>query len=137
MRYARCTQAILYAFESNPTVSMELDEKTFRKLFPHLAEEVLSGKTKKVRITSVRWDAEAGEKAVSGENLTGYMPDAVDFIRRCRTVEEAEEIIEYLKRRGEISEEYAERLRKQLKTRGLRSFGSWKEPGYYLRKYLR
>jgi len=48
---------------------MELDEKTFKKLFPHLAEEILSGKTKKVRITGVRWDVETGERAVSGENL--------------------------------------------------------------------
>ena len=116
---------------------MELDEKTFRKLFPHLAEEILSGKTKRVRIAGIRWDVEVGEKAVSGESLSGYMPDVVDFIRRCRTVEEAEEIIDYLERRGEISKEYADRLRRQLKTRGLRSFGSWKEPGYYLKRYLR
>ncbi len=133
----RVIQASLYSPEANHRVGMELDEKTFRKLFPHLAEEVLSGKTKRVRIAGVRWDVEVGEKAVSGESLSGYMPDVVDFIRRCRTVEEAEEIIAYLERRGEISKEYADRLRRQLKTRGLRSFGSWKEPGYYLKRYLR
>ena len=36
--------------------------------------------------------------------------------------------------RGEISGEYAGRLRKQLKEKGVRSFGSKKEEDYYLKQ---
>ena len=45
------------------------------------------------------------------------------------------EIIEYLERKGEISKDYAETLRKQLREKGVRSFGPLKKPGYYLRRY--
>jgi len=38
-----------------------------------------------------------------------------------------------MKSRGEINEEYAEELLKQLKEKGLRSFGQKKEDGYYFR----
>ncbi|MBC7130119.1 DUF2095 family protein, partial [Candidatus Bathyarchaeota archaeon] len=84
---------------------------------------------------SVRSDIEAGEKAVS-KNFVHYEPDVVDFIRRCETKEQAEEIIDYLERRGEIGKEYADRLRKQLKEKGVRSFGPKKEDDYYLKHGL-
>jgi hypothetical protein len=61
------------------------------------------------------------------------MPDVIDFIRRCDTEEQAEEIIAYMEKRGEIEKQYAERLRKQLKDKGVRSFGLKKEENYYLK----
>jgi hypothetical protein len=39
-----------------------------------------------------------------------------------------------MERRGEISKEYAARLRKQLKEKGIRSFGPKKEENYYLKR---
>ena len=118
---------------------MEIDRERFRKLFPHLAEEVERG-VKKITIGAVRWDVQAGEElaatgAGSGraDPWRGYMPDVIAFIRRCSTEEEALEIIDYLERKGRITPEYAEKLRVQLREKGLRSFGPKKEPGYYFR----
>jgi hypothetical protein len=85
------------------------------------------------KISSVRSDPTTGEKAVS-RRFTGYTPDVIDFLRRCDKVEQAEEIIGYLEKRKEISFEYARKLRKQLKEKGIRSFGSKKEDDYYLKQ---
>ncbi len=111
---------------------MKIDKEKFRKVFPHLAKE-LDSSDNKISITSLRSDRETGERAVS-KRFEGYNPDVIDFIRRCDTEGQAEEIIEYLERRREINHEYAVRLRTQLKEKGVRSFGSKKEDDYYLRQ---
>jgi hypothetical protein len=111
---------------------MEIDKERFRKMFPHLSKE-LEGKEHRIAVTSVRTDVQTGEKA-SSEKFAGYMPDVIDFLRRCDTDQQAEEIICYLEGRREISQDYARRLRKQLKERGVRSFGSKKEDDYYLKQ---
>jgi len=111
---------------------MKIDKKEFKKMFPRLAEE-LENKEQKIGITSVRSDLKTGEKA-SSMKFIGYTPDVIDFLRRCDNEKQAEEIIGYLKKRGEISQEYAQRLRKQLKEKGVRSFGKKKEEGYYLNR---
>lgn len=111
---------------------MEIDKETFKRLFPNLAREMESGENK-VTLNSVRTDIKSGEKAVSS-NFVHYDPDVIDFLRRCDTAEQAEEIIAYMERRGEISKEYAARLRKQLKEKGIRSFGPKKEENYYLKR---
>ncbi|MCD6444465.1 DUF2095 family protein [Candidatus Bathyarchaeota archaeon] len=106
---------------------MEMNWKTFRKRFPHLAKELESG-AQTVRIGGVRsYEAEGFDEL--------RMPDAVSYLRRCETEEQALEIIEYLERKGKISKDYAESLRKQLREKGVRSFGPLKKPGYYLRRY--
>ena len=102
-------------------------------MFPHLAQELESGKCG-TKINSVRFDPNTGEKAVS-RRFTDYTPDVIDFLCRCDKVEQAEEIIGYLEKRGEISFEYARKLRKQLKEKGVRSFGSKKEDDYYLKQH--
>ncbi|MBS7654411.1 MAG: DUF2095 family protein [Candidatus Bathyarchaeia archaeon] len=111
---------------------MEIDRERFRKMFPNLAKEI-EGEKNKVTISSVRLDSEEGEKATS-KRFDGYNPDVVDFLRRCDTEQQAEEIIAYLERRGEISQQYAMDLRKQLKNKGVRSFGPKKEDAFYLRQ---
>ncbi len=110
---------------------MEIDRKVFKKMFPNLTKEI-EGKQQRVVISSVRSDVKAAEKA-SSERFVNYMPDAVDFIRRCDNEQQAEEIIGYLEKRKEINPNYARRLRKQLKEKGVRSFGPKKEDGYYLK----
>lgn len=110
---------------------MEFDKETFKKLFPNLANE-LNLNEHKVTINSVRTDVKAGERAAS-ENFVNYVPDVIDYIRRCDKEEEAEEIIAYLEERGEIERQYAARLRRQLKDKGVRSFGPKKEENYYLK----
>ncbi|HID90353.1 TPA: DUF2095 domain-containing protein [Candidatus Bathyarchaeota archaeon] len=119
-------------FGTREGVGVAFSKKELRKLFPYLMDEI-EKKKGTVRIRSVRTIAGRGERAVSYDRLRGYMPDVVDFIRRCDTEEEALEIIDFMERKGEITPAYAERLREQLKTRGLRSFGLKKERGYYFR----
>jgi len=108
---------------------MRIDKETFRRLFPNLAREIEIEESK-ITINSVRTDLKTGEKAAS-KKFEHYVPDVVDFIRRCDTEEQAEEIIDYMERRGEITPEYAKKLLKQLKKEGVRSFGPKKEEGYY------
>jgi len=110
---------------------MSLDREAVKRLFPNLAKE-LELDENEVPVNSIRTDSPTGEKAVS-ESFVHYMPDIVDFIRRCDTGQQAEEIISYMEKRGEIDKEYAHRLREQLKSKGVRSFGSKKESDYYLK----
>jgi hypothetical protein len=109
---------------------MELNKKKLRKIFPNLAEE-MENKTCETKITSFRSDETVAEKAVS-KKFTDYIPDVIDFLRRCEKVEQAEEIICYLEKRKEIIPAYAKKLRKQLKAKGIRSFGPKKDDDYYL-----
>ncbi len=111
---------------------MTIDRKRFTKMFPHLAQE-LDGGDCKLMITSVRSDLQTGEKA-SSRKFANYMPDIIDFLRRCDTEPQAEEIICYMEERGEIGRDYARKLKKQLKEKGVRSFGSKKEDDYYLKQ---
>jgi hypothetical protein len=112
--------------------TVETDKKSFKKMFPNLSEE-LEGEDSKVAIGAVRTDADAAEKSLS-DKFRNYNPTVIDFIRRCDTEEQAKAIIEYLEKRGELTKEYAAKLRKQLKTEGVRSFGSKKEENYYFKQ---
>ncbi|MEM3823931.1 MAG: DUF2095 family protein [Candidatus Bathyarchaeia archaeon] len=110
---------------------MEFDKETFKKLFPNLAKELESNEHK-VSINSVRTDIQTGERA-STQRFAHYMPDVIDFIRRCDTEEQAKEIIDFMEKRGEIEKQYAKKLRKQLREKGVRSFGPKKEENYYFK----
>jgi hypothetical protein len=102
---------------------VDLNRKSLKKMFPNLAREVGSEENR-VSVNSVRTNNEAGEKHASRGRFTNYMPDIIDFIRRCDTAAQAEEILVYMEKRGEIDEQYAKK--------GVRSFGTKKEHDYYL-----
>jgi hypothetical protein len=110
---------------------MAFDKESFKRMFPNLAKEMECDENK-VGIDSVRTETHAGEKAASNR-FVHYMPDVIDFVRRCETAEQAEQIITYMEKRGEIAEPYASRLRQQVKEKGVRSFGPKKEQDYYLK----
>lgn len=112
---------------------MELDRESFKKMFPNLTKE-LQTNDNEVQVNSVRTNQEDGEKAATSQNFDHYLPDVIDFIRRCDTNEQTEEIIGYMEKRGEIDKKYAHKLRKQLKEKGVRSFGTKKEQDYYLKR---
>jgi hypothetical protein len=130
---------------------MAIDKKSIKKIFPHLYEELEAGEVK-VPINSVRKNPLEAEEAASGEEFENHIqekpetchettdklrhfnPSAVDFIRRCDTEAQAEEIISYLEKKGEITKESAKILRCQLKTDGVRSFGPKKEENHYFRE---
>jgi len=125
-----------------------MDKKALKKMFPHLYKELETGDVK-VPINAVRKNPQEAEEAVECEEgeedgfasctetpdkLRHFNPCAVDFIRRCDTEVQAEEIIAFLQKKGEITQEYAEELRCQLKREGVRSFGQKKEEYYYFRE---
>jgi len=112
---------------------MEIDEKTFKKLFPNLYRE-MTQKKMALPIDEVRTSQEEAEREASRPKIS--LPGPIDYIRRCEDDEEAIEVINYLEKRGEINKEEAEKLRKQVKERGVRSFGKKKEWGYYSTKYI-
>jgi hypothetical protein len=111
---------------------LELEKEAFKKMFPNLSQELGSGENR-VSVNSVRTDNEAGERHATRETFVHYVPDVIDFIRRCDTQEQAEQIIDYVEKRGEIDGLYAQKLKKQLKEKGVRSFGAKKEEDYYLK----
>ena len=127
---------------------MAIDKKSIKKIFPHLYEELEAGEVK-VPINSIRknpLEAAVGEECEvctqeepgscheTPDKLRHFNPSAVDFIRRCDTEAQAEEIISYLEKKGEITKENAKKLRCQLKTDGVRSFGPKKEENHYFRE---
>lgn len=111
---------------------MEIEKKKFKTLFPSLSRE-MDQRQRRVQISSIRSETEAGERA-SSKRFDGYMPDVIDFIRRCDNEQQAMEIIDFLEKKQEIACSYAQRLKKQLKEKGVRSFGPKKLDDYYSRQ---
>jgi hypothetical protein len=130
---------------------MAIDKKSIKKIFPHLYAELEAGDVK-VPINSIRKNPLEAEEVAAGEEfevcpqeqseschetpdkLRHFNPSAVDFIRRCDTKAQAEEIITYLEKKGEITKEKAKELRYQLEKGGVRSFGPKKEEYHYFRE---
>ncbi len=127
---------------------MAEDKNEIKKMFPHLMRE-LEGSENKIGIDGVRADAESAEEvdtdaeevmiaqaeaAMPEDKFRHYTPTVVDFVRRCDTKEQAEEIVAYLQKRGELTKEEASEIRAKLKKEGLRSFGCKKEDGYYFKE---
>jgi len=129
-----------------------MEKKDLRKMFPHLYGELEGGEVK-IPINAIRKDPLAAEAEVeNGEDcvcdechepiadttepdkLRHFNPQAVDFLRRCDTEAQAEEIIAYLAKKGEITEEYASELRCQMKKDGVRVFGPKKEEYHYFKE---
>lgn len=102
----------------------EIDE--FKKKYPRLADEILSGKTKQNNLQIQLLDP-----------WRGYVPTVVDYIRRCKTVEEAFEVLDYLVKRGELTQEQAEKYREVLRSGGIEAFGGRKEDDYYYREAVK
>lgn len=125
--------------------TLEIDRKSLKKMFPNLAKE-LGGDENKVQIDSARTDLSNAEESLTKENLftspkskladkfRNYNPTVEDFIRRCDTEAQAEEIVSYLLNRDEISVQDAEKIRRQLRKDGVRSFGPKKEDNYYFKE---
>ena len=106
-----------------------MEKEFFKKFFSHLAEE-MEGGVSRVKSKDIR-DAHGEEAKGESRKWAGHVPDVVDFLRRCETVEQAEEVIEYMEARGEVTPDRAVELRRQLREEGLDSFGGRKEEGFY------
>jgi len=101
----------------------DFDKEEFKRKYPNLARELAEGATK-LQVDSVQ----------RSDKFRGYMPTPIDYLRRCDTEEQAIRTVEYLERRKEITPKCAEELRKQLKEKGVRSFGPKKEEDHYLKE---
>ncbi|NHI92342.1 MAG: DUF2095 domain-containing protein [Candidatus Lokiarchaeota archaeon] len=102
------------------------------KHFPNLAKEVIRKSSKELSIKSIRFH----DNEIGNANETELKnPDVISFLRRCDTDEQGIEIIDFMMKRNEITKDLAESLKIQLKTKGIRSFGSKKEAGYYDNTY--
>jgi len=122
---------------------MAIDKKSLRKMFPNLYKELEAGGCK-VPINGVRKNAQeaeddetdefAAEPTVPPDKLRHFSPSTEDFIRRCDTEAQAEDIIAYLEKKGEITKACATELRCKLTREGLRSFGSKKEENFYFKE---
>lgn len=108
---------------------VERYKEDFKEKYPNISKEM--GGKGTIKINSVRSSPREGEKAVHSEH--GYEPTVVDYIRRCVTDEQALEIINYMESKGDIEDDYAKRLRRQLAEHGLGSFGRRRGPGHYER----
>lgn len=130
---------------------MAIDKKSLKKMFPNLYRELEDddSENSKVSIDAVRADPDAAERAAEIQDvceeefleptepvdkLRHFNPSAVDFIRRCDTDEQAQEIITYLQKKGELTAEQAKELECKLKREGVRGFGSKKEENYYFKE---
>jgi len=125
---------------------MAIDKENIKKMFPNLYRELEDGESK-ISIDALRKNPQEAEEYAQDEDkqivtpspgttdkLRHFNPQAVDFIRRCDTTEQAEEIITYLEKRGEITREYAAELRNKLERDGVRSFGPKKEENHYFKE---
>ena len=108
---------------------MEFDEKEFRKKFPHLYEE-LEDSTSEGKDGSESSEVQ-GDELVTSDRCSG---EAVSYIRRAHSNEEAIEVVDYLRKRGELSANEASSILKQIEERGVRSFGNLKTWGHYERE---
>lgn len=107
-----------------------MKDDEFRKDYPALAKELEAGETQEYQIDGVRVMSEKSDKP---QEPRTYIPSVVDYIRRCDTVSQALEIVDYLVKSGELTNSMARDIKRQLKSEGLRSFGTKKEKGHYLK----
>ncbi len=137
--------------EDNLTIDYDKDE--MEHLLPELTREIHEKRDQRLSFVEAAHELEneeIGEPLIPEEEEQAVEsrlqkqrdqelknPDAVSFIRRCSTVDEANQIIDYLEKRGELTPELATRYRAQLAKTGLESFGPKKEPGYYERTFAR
>jgi hypothetical protein len=128
-------------------MTMAIDKHSLKKMFPHLYQELEKEDSEnKVSINAVRDNPETAENTAeitdvneeeffkltkTLDKLRHFNPSAIDFIRRCDTNAQAQEIISYLQKRGEITQEQAQELEGTLKQKGVRGFGPKKEENYY------
>ncbi len=119
------------------SVKQEITPDDLKEKFPNLHVEMTKD-SMKVKIDDVeesfsRSD-ETDQTLDSTDLFRNFEPSTIDFIRRAQSDNEAEEIIRFAQKQGNISTEEADKLLDQLSKEGVRSFGPIKTPGHYFRK---
>ena len=127
-------------------ITLSYDKDDLNRKCPNMMSEI-GEETKKIKIDSVYFDIEKenhGEQAKEVNLIPQELinPGPIDFIRRCSTNEEANQILDYLLKRKEISQEEYKTFKTCIEKEGglsklISESGGFKEPGYYLRKYYK
>ena len=112
--------------EEFPNLKKELEKKD--KMLP--LQYVDEDEAQQIE-QEIEEETETVEPLLDPTRYAGYGPNVIDFIRRCETDKEAEEIIDFLWKKGDLTEEDSIKLLKRLELKGLRSFGEKKEAGFY------
>jgi len=112
---------------------VDYDPDQFREDFPHLTEEIQNPNLL-YPVDAVRWDDEEPLEEIQEEikpkkgiYTTPEEPNLKSLLHRCKTEQEALEIIKYFEKREEISSEEAEKLISILQSKGLKAFQGKKE----------
>lgn len=118
-------------------VKQEITSDDLKEKFPNLHSEMITNNMK-IKIDDVeesfsRSD-ETDQTLDSTDLFRNFEPSTIDFIRRAQSNKEAEEIILFAQKQGNISPEEADELLEQLSKEGVRSFGPIKTSGHYFRK---
>ncbi|TET57593.1 MAG: DUF2095 domain-containing protein [Promethearchaeota archaeon] len=132
--------------EDNEGLTLSYNREELDERFPHLTKEMFE-KKKSIKMDSVDYEIEKDykEKSQKSNKLYPnelYNPGVIDFIRRCTKKEDAINLLNYLLRRNEISNnDYNTYRNIILKEGGLERLiaesGGLKRPGYYMRKYYK
>ena len=132
--------------EDKEGLVISYNEEDFLKHFPHLRKEI-SDQMKSIKIDSIEDQIEQVYKDKSYKSESSYPkelfnPGVIDFIRRCSEKEEVIEILDYLLKRNEISDEEYNSYKNFISEEGglerlIDESGGIKRPGYYMRKYYK
>jgi len=130
--------------DSDEGLKISYEKGELKSKFPHIVEEI-SGNKKSLKIDSFRTLINENSKRNLQSSKKPYPrelfdPEPIDFIRRCKTVEEAMNILDFVFKRKEISKKDYNSLKNQIKGDDglialIEKFGGFKKPGYYERKY--
>ncbi len=123
--------------------SVEYSQDEIESLLPNLARELAGNQHNPLEITpkdneKTPRSQEEIKKVTQSQYDTDselFIPKTENYLRRCETLEEAEELIDHQLEIKEITTKRAEELRELCKKHGVRYFGQKKEWGYYEKTY--
>lgn len=127
-------------------LNISYDKEELEEFVPHLINE-LSEKKKTLKMDSVNLEVEdikEVEDEINNNLISKELvnPGVIDFIRRCKTKDEAIEILDFCLKREEIGRNEYERYKSIIMQKGgldkiIKECGGRKDPGYYERKYYK
>ena len=120
--------------------SVEYSRDEIETLLPNLADElkkdpIVIPPSEHQNSPRTQEEIEEVTKSQYDQETELFLPKTEDFLRRCSTLEEAEEIIDHQLKIHEITKEQADYLRELCRKHGVRYFGGKKEWGYYEKTY--
>ena len=127
-------------------LNISYDKEELEEYVPHLINE-LSENTHTLKIDSVNLEVEdikEEEDQIMKDLIPKELvnPGVIDFIRRCKTKDEAIEILDFCLKQGEIGRDEYEKYKSIIMQKGgldkiIEENGGRKDPGYYERKYYK